>query len=162
MRPLSEYQIAALFARQEAFHAIFRSCNAGSKTDSWCGSCPKCLFVYIILSPFLSTAALTSIFGDDLLNRADLLPVFQKLIGIVPEKPFECVGSRGEINTALCETVRRRADLPALLAYYIGTPLYAQYKDAENVYAGYFDSAHLLPAEFEVLLRTEMERCIDK
>ena len=49
LRPLSEFQIARYFAGQKQYHGIFRSCNAGSRTDSWCGHCPKCLFVYLIL-----------------------------------------------------------------------------------------------------------------
>lgn len=36
LRPLSEFQIAKYFAKQKQYHKIFRSCNAGSKTDSWC------------------------------------------------------------------------------------------------------------------------------
>ena len=37
-------------------HKIFKSCNVGSKSIpwNWCCDCPKCLFVYIILSPFLT------------------------------------------------------------------------------------------------------------
>ena len=34
LRPLSEYQIAGLFSEFTAYHDVFRSCNAGSKTDS--------------------------------------------------------------------------------------------------------------------------------
>ena len=35
LRPLSEFQIARYFAGQKQYHGIFRSCNAGSRTDSW-------------------------------------------------------------------------------------------------------------------------------
>ena len=50
LRPLSEFQIAKYFAGATAYHDIFRSCNAGSKQDIWCGHCPKCLFVFLILT----------------------------------------------------------------------------------------------------------------
>ena len=40
LRPLNEIGIARLFASIPLYHSIFRSCNAGSKTDSWCGKCP--------------------------------------------------------------------------------------------------------------------------
>lgn len=53
LRPLSELQIAMLFARNDKYFGAFKSCNVGSKTDIWCGNCPKCLFAYIILSPFI-------------------------------------------------------------------------------------------------------------
>ena len=53
LRPLSELQIAMLFSRFTDYHDVFRSCNVGSKEDIWCGHCAKCLFAYIILSPFI-------------------------------------------------------------------------------------------------------------
>ena len=53
LRPMSELQIAGYFSKFPKFHKVFRSCNAGSKEDKWCAGCSKCLFVSIILSPFL-------------------------------------------------------------------------------------------------------------
>ena len=82
LRPLSEFQIAKYFAKQKQYHKIFRSCNAGSKTDSWCGHCPKCLFVYLILSPFLSREEVKEIFGTDMLNDPDMQPTLEQLVGI--------------------------------------------------------------------------------
>mgnify|MGYP006944886756 CR=1 FL=1 len=62
------------------------------------------------------------IFGANLLEDTSLQETFDKLTGALPEKPFECVGSREEINFALCETVRalqRTGEpLPALLERY--------------------------------------------
>ncbi len=101
LRPLSELQIAMLFSRCKNYHAAFRSCNAGSKTDSWCCRCPKCLFTWIILSPFLSHDELVSIFGSDMSNDKDLLPVFEELNGTAPVKPFECVGTVGEVRACV-------------------------------------------------------------
>lgn len=153
LRPLSEYQIAKLFAGLKPYHPIFRSCNAGSKADIWCGKCPKCLFVYIILSPFLSQEELRAIFGKEMLNDPTLAETFEKLTGILPEKPFECVGSRDEVHTALQAALRRyRAaglPLPALLAHY-----------AEQIegwtcavdYDRYFDRENALPPQFLALM----------
>ena len=63
LRPMSEFQIAKHFAVCPEYHDIFRSCNVGSKEDIWCGHCAKCLFVWLILSPFFSQKRLTEIFG---------------------------------------------------------------------------------------------------
>ena len=98
LRPLSELQIAYFFAQFKAYHPVFRSCNAGSKTNSWCGKCPKCLFTWIILSPFLSRAQLTAIFGRDLMTDYDLKPIFEELNGTSAVKPFECVGTVEEVR----------------------------------------------------------------
>lgn len=120
LRPIAEISIARIFAGLTEYHPIFRSCNAGSKQNVWCAACPKCLFVYIILSPFLDKSETVRIFGRDMLDDIALKPIFDKLTGIEPEKPFECVGSRDEVNSALSELIRRYGDrpLPALLGYY--------------------------------------------
>lgn len=101
LRPLNELQIASLFSQSTAYHEVFRSCNAGSKTDSWCGKCPKCLFTWIILSPFLSRQRLTAIFGKDLLTDFGLKPIFQELNGTSAVKPFECVGTVEEVRACV-------------------------------------------------------------
>lgn len=101
LRPLSEMQIASFFSRCEAYHGVFKSCNAGSKTDSWCGKCPKCLFTWIILSPFLSKEKLIAIFGKDLMADASLQPIFEELNGTAAVKPFECVGTVEEVRACI-------------------------------------------------------------
>ena len=104
LRPLSELQIASLFAQCEAYHPVFRSCNVGSKTDSWCCHCPKCLFTWIILSPFLSREKLTAIFGKDLMADTSLQPILEELNGTAAVKPFECVGTVEEVRACLAAT----------------------------------------------------------
>ncbi len=112
VRPLNELQIAGLFAGETKFHKVFRSCNAGSKTGVWCGKCPKCLFTYIILSPFMSPGALLGIFGRHLLDDPALQPVFDQLTGVAPEKPFDCIGTIDEVNAALWLLASRDATDP--------------------------------------------------
>lgn len=101
LRPLTEMQIAWIFARYKKYHKEFRSCNAGSKKGIWCCDCPKCLFVYIILLPFLPQGELIDIFGENLLDRESLDEYFRELIGIENNKPFECVGTRKEVLISL-------------------------------------------------------------
>ena len=101
LRPLNEMQIASLFSQCTAYHEVFRSCNAGSKTDSWCGKCPKCLFTWFILSPFISRQRLAEIFGKDLLADPELKPIFEELNGTSAVKPFECVGTVEEVRACV-------------------------------------------------------------
>ncbi len=101
LRPLLEIQIAGLFAKYKQYHKVFRSCNRGSKKGIWCCDCSKCLFVYIILSPFLSKEELTDIFGEDLLNKESLNGNYRALTGLDRNKPFECVGTRDEVALAV-------------------------------------------------------------
>lgn len=157
LRPLSEFQIAKQFAACSEYHGIFRSCNVGSKEDIWCGHCPKCLFVFFILSPFLSQERLTEIFGVNMMNDLTMLEIMKQLIGLSPEKPFECVGSRDEINTAICLTIEKLETqgkkLPKLLEYYKSEGLYEQNKGKEQYYFNFYDKENLLPEEFDKILK---------
>lgn len=120
LRPLNELQIALIFSRLTNHHHTFRSCNVGSKTDVWCGKCPKCLFTFIILSPFLPSEEVTQIFGRDLLQDEELIPVLDQLTGNAREKPFECIGTVNEVNEALRLVIRKNKGktLPVLLKHY--------------------------------------------
>lgn len=157
LRPLSEFQIARYFARCTAYHDIFRSCNVGSKEDIWCGHCPKCLFVFLILSPFLPHERLCEIFGADMVNDERMIPVFEQLIGVVDEKPFECVGSRDEVNTAVCLTIAdlrgRHEELPILFAHYRTLPQYEEYSHRKNTFFTGYEEENLLPKRFALLVK---------
>ena len=120
LRPLSELQIAMLFSRYGKYHPVFRSCNAGSKQDVWCGKCAKCLFAYIILSPFIPPRQLDTLFGKNMLDDPDMLQFFNQLTGHAETKPFECVGTVDEVNTALSLAIKRWYPIhrPALLKAY--------------------------------------------
>lgn len=157
LRPLSEFQIARYFAGCTAYHDIFRSCNAGSKEDIWCGHCPKCMFVFFILSPFLSHERLCQIFGADMVNDASMIPVMEQLVGVVEEKPFECVGSRDEVNMAICLTIRQMEvdgmDLPVLFRHYKTLPQYNEYSRRKNSFFTEYDEQNLLPERFAALVK---------
>lgn len=127
LRPLSELQIAMLFSRYPHYFDVFKSCNVGSKTDIWCGHCAKCLFAYIILSPFIEPQRLNAIFGRNMLDDNSLRAEFDQLRGMAETKPFECVGTVGEVNSALTMTLAKwypdPAARPALLEDYHPLPL---------------------------------------
>ena len=123
LRPLSEYQIGLLFSKKcSNYYNVFRSCNVGSKSKewNWCCKCAKCLFVFSLLSPHLYKDKLVGIFGTDLFEDADLLLIFQELLGKVNVKPFDCVGTFEEINYAITKTIKNLEGekLPYLLDYY--------------------------------------------
>ncbi len=101
LRPLNELQIGALLSRFKQHHTDFRSCNVGSKQNKWCGNCPKCLFTWTILSPFIEKNSLIRIFGKDLSKDKNLLGILQQLAGEADEKPFECVGTMSEVQAAI-------------------------------------------------------------
>ncbi|MEO5339345.1 MAG: hypothetical protein H7837_02335 [Magnetococcus sp. MYC-9] len=113
LRPLSELAICGLFARRRRHFDSFTSCNANfqlgdtRQTPRWCGRCPKCLFVYLMLAPHLEQGPLQTIFGADLLADGANLPLLGELAGLRGHKPFECVGTPEEVWAALAELNRQ-------------------------------------------------------
>jgi hypothetical protein len=81
LRHFSELQIAEKFAQYPQYFPVFRSCNAGSKENRWCCNCPKCLFAYIILAPFIDKKTRLQIFGEDLLNKPEMEHFVNQRIG---------------------------------------------------------------------------------
>ncbi|MCB0360961.1 MAG: hypothetical protein KDD44_15035, partial [Bdellovibrionales bacterium] len=110
LRPLNELQIARHFAALTPFHRAFLSCNVGGRDDSWCGACPKCVFVWLMLSPFLSDEQLRAIWRRDLLLEPSTPDLLRDLVDDRLLKPLECVGTRRECRAALGEMVRRRQE----------------------------------------------------
>jgi len=105
LRPLSELQITKIFTSNKEHLHKFASCNDNfkikqtkEKTDSlWCNNCPKCSFVYLLLSYFLDDKKVIEIFRNDLLNDINQLNGFKELLEIDnKQKPFECVGETNE------------------------------------------------------------------
>ena len=96
------------------------------------------------------------IFGTDMLNDPDMQPTLEQIVGIQEEKPFECVGSRDEINTAIVMTIdnlgKSGKELPYLLKYYKTTGLYEAYKAKGDQFSSYFDKQNLVPTPWEKLV----------
>ena len=106
---MSEYHIAKVFSRYPQYFEKFSSCNRNftilsSELDKhalWCGNCAKCAFAFGLLSAFLPAATLVEIFGKNLFNDPLLVPIFKQLLGLLDMKPFDCVGTFEETQTAL-------------------------------------------------------------
>ena len=113
LRDRSELWVARAFAELGQYHHVFRSCNRaftqspGHRATQWCGECDKCLFVNLVLAPFLSRSALRDIFSSEPLSDPDRDAQLRTLVGLGEEhKPFECVGDPDESAVALCEVGR--------------------------------------------------------
>ena len=149
LRPLNELQIAKLFSRSKEYRKVFKSCNAGSKTDSWCGRCPKCLFTWLALSPFISRKDLTEIFGKDLLSDNNLRPILDQLDGSVEVKPFECVGTVGEVRACVNNILQHDDNLKDTILDGVEKTDDLTVDD----YVAQFDEGNNLPKLFENILK---------
>lgn len=155
LRPWSEMRITQEFAKYTKYHDLFRSCNRGSKENKWCGACPKCLFVFILLAAELGVEETSRIFGSRVMENKALVPVLEELTGIAAVKPFECVGTVSESVHALDVILSKYEDpskVPFLLGHYAS--IRHRINDAPMVFVDP-DVPHLIPEGFKKLVLGE-------
>ena len=115
LRPYSELWVAERFASLERYHLAFRSCNRAftidpaKRLDHWCGVCDKCVFIDLVLAPFVDADRLREVFdGSEPLDQPSLAQRFRGLLGDdLVTKPFECVGEVTECHAAVTLAARR-------------------------------------------------------
>lgn len=155
LRPLSELQITAIFSTLKDVHPVFRSCNVGQKEEKWCGKCAKCLFVAIMLSAFLNDEEIVAIWQRDILNDRELLDLFEQLTGLVDNKPFECVGTREEVNIAISMSIKHHeqsnSPLPYLYEEYKKSSYYSFYQD-KKLDLDDWNAENLVPEKYQELI----------
>ena len=107
LRSFYEIRIVEMFSKMKHYFPLFSSCNKnftakGNENGKlWCGQCAKCVFAFTLLSAFLSKKELADIFGKNLYEDESLLPLFKDILGLGTMKPFDCVGTFQEAQTAL-------------------------------------------------------------
>lgn len=149
LRPLSEVRIAEIFAQIgfDKYHDVFSSCNKafvhGSDHMFWDGTCPKCAFVFLVLTPFVERPKLEALFsGKNLLLDDSLVPTYKQLLGIEGDRPLECVGDVKETRTAMRLSQQK---YPQLSKYEFEIPADYDYMSR---------ASHTMPDEIYSILRT--------
>jgi hypothetical protein len=111
LRGLSESEIADRFRDCPQYFRAFISCNRPFALDperraaSWCGHCPKCLFVFVLMAPRLGRTEVEAIFGRNLFVNNDNRVGFEDIVGLGEHKPFECVGEYYEAAESLLKVL---------------------------------------------------------
>lgn len=136
LRPYSEAKIARLFARVSRFDSVFSSCNRNFRYNGhdgplWCGECPKCHFVFLILAPAMDKDRLVGIFGKNLLADPANEQSFRELTGLAGQKPWECVGEILEAAASLWDLTRRPEWQDDAIVMALRGNLIAQYSAAQ-------------------------------
>lgn len=153
LRQFNEIRIVEMFSRYKKYFHIFTSCNRNFSINKhknktlWCGECPKCHFVFLMLSAFLSKEELLDIFGQNLFADEKNLQMFKDLIGIGDMKPFDCVGTFEESRAAFYLAKDRFADDVVI------QKIIPQIKDGEKCVKEVFKAmpAKTLPTQFKFL-----------
>jgi hypothetical protein len=103
LAPVHDEVIFELLARDAPLAALTHSCNV---QKPWCGSCPKCAYVWLQFAAHLPREVVEATFPTSIGERYD----FSALLGLTEHTPFECVGSAAEARLAL-ELARERGML---------------------------------------------------
>lgn len=147
LRPLSEVRIAEIFARVgfEKYRDVFSSCNRayvhGSQQLFWDGTCSKCAFVFLALTPFVPRAQLEALLnGKNILLDKDLEPTYRQLLGTEGDRPLECVGDIKESRVAMHLSQQQ---YPELNRYQFELPADYDYKQL---------GSHEMPPEYYKIL----------
>ena len=112
-----------------------------------------------MLSAFLKDEDLLNIFHADMLNDETMQDLFEQLTGILDDKPFECVGTREEVNVAIAMSIRHHeasgTPLPKLYEYYKGTSYYESFRNRTLDYQ-MWNCENQVPAEYAELIHEKL------
>ncbi len=153
LRQFYEIRIAQMFSKYKKYFSLFTSCNRSFRIfkekskNLWCGKCPKCAFVFLILTPFIKRNKLVKIFGKNLLNEKSLIPLYKNLLGFGKMKPFDCVGTFEESRAAVY-LVSKKTKKDLVIKTFL-QQINNPEKIAEKVFKT--SSAPTLPAPFKFL-----------
>lgn len=156
LKPLYEIQISKLFASHEKYFSTIRSCNVGQQRDLWCGKCSKCLSTFILLTPFLGRKITIQLVGTDMYSDRTIESLLFDLIDPLKVKPFQCVGTRLELQVALNMAIKKnpKINLPVLLERFRSSKFYDQhYLDSKEIEIMSSFGKNNMPEKFEDILK---------
>ena len=156
LRGFNEYEIVNELLKHKNYLPIFRSCNRGTKENKWCNHCSKCLYVFIMLYPYLEEDEILKVFDHNLLDDSSLEEDFLGLVLEERLKPFECVGTRLEINFSLQQALKNKKDRPYLLKLYEDKYMVPNI-DIDKV-KNYWNIENNIPDEYKSLFGDKNER----
>ncbi len=97
LKPIHDVMIFNLLREHESLARYTHSCNI---SKPWCRRCPKCLYVWGNYMAYLDINLVDSIFGENLGNVPENVPIFRDLLGFTDQLPFECIGQLNETRLA--------------------------------------------------------------
>jgi UDP-N-acetyl-alpha-D-muramoyl-L-alanyl-L-glutamate epimerase len=117
LREFSEIEIVKRFVQYPHYLLSVTSCNSYfwlppiqqrlMRSNYWCGSCPKCTFLFACFSAFLDKRVVVGMFRANLYNKKSLLPLYRRILGLEGFKPLDCVGEPGEMILAMHYAAKR-------------------------------------------------------
>ncbi len=98
LQPIYDFRIFKNLAKYPEVLPKIHSCNI---QKPWCKKCPKCAYVWLGLMAVFEPASVDAVFGCNMFDDDDLLPIFRAMVGLEEHTPFECIGEIDESRLAM-------------------------------------------------------------
>jgi hypothetical protein len=144
LQPIYDFRIFKHFANYPEVLPKVHSCNI---KKPWCKKCPKCAYVWLGLMAFCDSEAVDAVFGENLFDDPDLLPIFRQMLGLENQTPFECIGEIGESRLAMKKCVEKGLSGQAveLFEREVLCDRSIDWQQLEQQYDGVYDTEHAIP-----------------
>ncbi|MDJ0600142.1 MAG: hypothetical protein QNJ37_15035 [Crocosphaera sp.] len=93
LQPIYDFRIFNHLSNYPEVLPKIHSCNI---QKPWCKKCPKCAYVWLGLMAFFEPKLVDQVFQCNLFDDDDLIPTFEKMLGLSIHTPFECIGEIDE------------------------------------------------------------------
>ncbi|HBR00456.1 MULTISPECIES: hypothetical protein [unclassified Roseofilum] len=104
LQPVYDFRIFKKLSQYPEILPKIHSCNI---KKPWCKKCPKCAYVWLGLMSTFDPGAVDRVFGVNLFDDPDLLPIFRQMIGLEEHTPFECIGEIDESRLAMKQCLKK-------------------------------------------------------
>ncbi|OJJ15546.1 hypothetical protein BKI52_37305 [marine bacterium AO1-C] len=111
IKPLHDVRIfKTLFEISGNLPYATNSCNIAKP---WCGHCEKCAYVFLGFATYGNYDKTIEAFGQNLLDKVELLPIWEELLGLKEYISWECVGSAEEAQIYFYKMYKKGIDSKA-------------------------------------------------
>ena len=163
LRPWYDLKITQKFSQDEKYFSTFSSCNQNFKITKpspikpgslWCGKCAKCAFMFVALAAFIPKKQVEDIFQANLLTDKKLRPIYQELLGVRGNKPFDCIGTPEETIVAFSEIAKKGEYAGSAIMDMVVREILSKAEDIEKRKMGIMGryEDELIPEKFRALL----------
>ncbi|NES41688.1 hypothetical protein [Moorena sp. SIO2C4] len=144
LQPIYDFRIFKNLAKYPEVLPKIHSCNI---QKPWCKKCPKCAYVWLGLMAVFEPASVDAVFGSNLFDDDDLLPIFREMIGLAEHTPFECIGEIDESRLAMKKCLEKGLSGKALeiFKHEVLVDSSIDWQQLEQKYDRVYDTEHAIP-----------------
>ena len=144
LQPIYDLRIFKNLSKYPEVLPKIHSCNI---QKPWCKKCSKCAYVWLGLITVFEPSLVDAVFGFNLFDDDDLLPIFREMIGLEEHTPFECIGEIDESRLAMKKCLAKGLSGKALDMFKneVLVDGSIDWQQIEHKYDQVYDAEHSIP-----------------